>query len=231
MGYPTNDAHWYEHTLTRVTEHADGYSIEHDGCGLCIPRVDGIAPKVGDTARFYSRGNGIGFSVRGVFINGERVYYRTQAEDDAHHAAAAEKVRQDRHDTFAAERGSRDARIAALPEPLRLRMQGFIEAGSDEWRAEFEPYELYVCEQAGVFAAALGTSDAVREFVKMDPPAQHERVPGMDDGHSGNTFGSACRLAVFVLDRPDDVPNVHAAMCPIVGCKDAKCHAARKAAA
>jgi hypothetical protein len=41
---------------------------------------------------------------------------------------------------------------------------------------------------------------------------QKSLVPGLDDGHSGNTFGVACRLAIFYLPmlrdkRIDEIIN------------------------
>jgi hypothetical protein len=35
----------------------------------------------------------------------------------------------------------------------------------------------------------------------MEWDEQKKLVPGLDDGHSGNTFGMACRLAIAYLPR------------------------------
>jgi hypothetical protein len=46
-----------------------------------------------------------------------------------------------------------------------------------------------------VIADALGDEPAIDEFVKMDWEEQKKWVPGLDDGHSGNTFGGSVALA------------------------------------
>ena len=44
-----------------------------------VPAASPVKPKVGMTARFY--GEGIGRPVRGLFLAGKRVFYRTGEED------------------------------------------------------------------------------------------------------------------------------------------------------
>lgn len=62
-------------------------------------------------------------------------------------------------------------------------------------------YNRFCCEQAIIIAEALRTNDKIVEFHKMNWDEQKKLVPGLDDGHSGNTFGAACKLAIAYLPR------------------------------
>ena len=64
-----------------------------------------------------------------------------------------------------------------------------------------EGYNRYCCEQAIIIAESLRNKDKIVEFHKMGWGEQKALVPGLDDGHSGNTFGVACRLAIAYLPR------------------------------
>ncbi len=65
-------------------------------------------------------------------------------------------------------------------------------------------YNRFCCEQGILIAESLKTKDKIIEFHKMDWDNQKKLVPGLDDGHSGNTFGSACKLAIAYLPRIRD---------------------------
>jgi hypothetical protein len=58
--------------------------VRSDGWSFCIPDGADVVVRPGMVARFY--GKGIGFPVRGLFIDGQRVFYRTAAEQAEHHA-------------------------------------------------------------------------------------------------------------------------------------------------
>lgn len=45
-------------------------------------------------------------------------------------------------------------------------------------------------------------------------------VPGLDDGHSGNTFGMSVYLAYWYLTKKDNVTKIQGALSPIVGSKE-----------
>lgn len=80
MEYPQNDDQFTEHTIKSV-ECSDGaYSITNeDGWNLYCGDNCPVVPEVGQTARYY--GGGLGSRVRGLFINGAKVWYRTEEED------------------------------------------------------------------------------------------------------------------------------------------------------
>ena len=78
--YPENDSEFRELTITKVEVGDDGSFITNsDGMCFYVKDQDGPIPKVGSLVRFY--GCGIGSSVRGVFIDGRKYYYRTEAEE------------------------------------------------------------------------------------------------------------------------------------------------------
>jgi len=63
-------------------------------------------------------------------------------------------------------------------------------------------YNSFCCDQAILIAEFLRTKEKILEFHKMeDFDEQKKLVPGLDDGHSGNTFGMSCRLAIAYLPR------------------------------
>lgn len=85
MMYPTNDQDFEDVTVAsvRAEEKSGGWSIgRSDGWSFFVPKDSPVAPAVGMAARFYGRG--IGFTVRGLFLDGREVFYRTQAEHERH---------------------------------------------------------------------------------------------------------------------------------------------------
>lgn len=60
-------------------------------------------------------------------------------------------------------------------------------------------YNIFACEEGIKIADALKNKDKIIEFHKATSEIQKEMVPSMDDGHSGNTFNLACRLAIAYL--------------------------------
>ncbi len=84
MTYPQNDKQFEDVHITKVDKkHGDGWGIERsDGWHFHIPGDSPIEPMAGMQVRFY--GKGIGFPVRGIFLAGVRVFYRTEAEEKEH---------------------------------------------------------------------------------------------------------------------------------------------------
>lgn len=78
--YPDNDTQFQDHTIEAVRDEGDGsFSIICEGWSLLCGRDSPVTPKVGQTARYYGKG-----PVRGLFIDGVKVWYRTEAEDEEH---------------------------------------------------------------------------------------------------------------------------------------------------
>lgn len=81
--YPQADKQFEDTTIKSVEKNGDGWLITRaEGWGFCVPGSSPIEPAVGMKARFYGRG--IGSTVRGLFLDGVEVFYRTEAEDNEH---------------------------------------------------------------------------------------------------------------------------------------------------
>jgi hypothetical protein len=219
------DKQYQSHTVKSVEERPDGWEVSwREGMLLYVTNEHcKQAPVPGELARLYGRG--LGYEVRGVVIGGRVYRYKTEAETEQARQDWLAAEQRKKLDALERERPERDAKIAALPEPLRQRIERF-QRTLGGWRAEHEPSEIFVCEQAAAIAEALKTREAIRSFHGLPYEQQKELVPALDDGHSGNTFGAACRLAALLLDRPDLLDKEHGALCPLVGCADYGCFAA-----
>lgn len=220
MSYPKDDQ-WTEYTVEKVHHYdSGGWEVGLDS-GWCffIPADSPVEPRVGMKLRQY--GKGFGYCVRGCFLDGQCVFYRTEAEQDAKNKAdLLERERQDR-EKFEANRAAIDARYDALPEIFRARIDKFRRNNPD-FRWKYESYELFVCEEA-VKIASLGSAVAISDFHGLPWEQQKKMVPGLGDGHSGNTFGAACRLAMDYLTAPENVELRHGALAPLVGSDEYGC--------
>lgn len=79
MSFP-DDTDFVERKIERVEENADGtYNITCDGWGIWCGREYKGKPAVGMTARYYPNDS---TAVRGLFIDGEKAWYRTKDEDE-----------------------------------------------------------------------------------------------------------------------------------------------------
>jgi hypothetical protein len=82
--YPENDEQFQEVTVASVRADGEGWCITRsDGWSFFVPEGSPVKPVVGMLARFY--GKGIGSTVRGLFLDGQKVFYRTEAEDKEQH--------------------------------------------------------------------------------------------------------------------------------------------------
>lgn len=223
------DRQYEDHKLDKVDASEEGWTLHFDGsyCTFVENTRCQVAPQPGETMRRYGRG--FGYPVRGVVINGRVYRYRTDAEEAQHHREQVAEQKKRRGEEYEAKRADYDGRVVALPEPFRLRVERFRALGGNEWRYEFEPYELFTCEQAIVIAEAVVTVAELESFTKLEYEEQRRRVPKLDGGHSGNTFGMACQLARLLIERPDLLPKMHGALCALVGCEAYGCFAAHEA--
>lgn len=82
--YPKDDAQFEDLYVTKVTKAGGGWSIARsDGWSFFVPADSPMVPEDGMRARFY--GKGIGSPVRGLFLAGVKVFYRTVEEEKEHH--------------------------------------------------------------------------------------------------------------------------------------------------
>jgi hypothetical protein len=165
---------------------------------------------------------GFGRPIRGIEIAGSLLYYETEET-----YAARQKVIQAKEDTEdkrkyeESGKAENDARIALLPPVFQERIADFRRRREDfGWKRE--AYELFTCEQAVLISQHVKVDD-MEAFHKLEWHQQRTVVPGLDEGHSGNTFGAACMLAKFYLTQPNLVPKFHAAICPLLGCDTCGC--------
>lgn len=226
------DEEFQTHRIDRVKHYPaeesepERWEIDMDGgLAILIPNDEGQRdpPREGEILRLYGRG--LGYSARGAAV-GERVYYyRTPAEEDAHHAAMVARMKSERADEFVAKRAEFDADVAALPTVFRLRVERFMRRGG--WAEEFGRYEVFACKEAVKVAAHFPTADALRAFAESDYVTQKAMAPDLAwDDHSGNTFGTAVTLALVHAHDETLVIRAHGALCPLVGCEDYGCWAA-----
>lgn len=224
-------------------EHQDATLVEvraDDVGGWTVTRADGFcfwlqntigvlarAPQVGDRIRFFGRG--IGYCVRGAaLLRGDVVAglysYETEEEHEAARLAQIDREKRERRERFDAKRAVFDADLAALPEPLRERMTGFVNRKSDAWLYAHGDYEMFCCKEAAKIASACSSEDAIAKLASSS--AEQARV-GIDAGHSGGTFAASIGLARMLLreNAAYIVPRAHAAICRLVGCETAGCWA------
>jgi hypothetical protein len=222
------DREYQEGKIEQVHAWSKGWEVTWGGWTLLVPNdTCQQAPAIGEMMRCY--GKGIGSTVRGIAVNGRVYRYRTPAEERRHQSDMVDRHKRQRRDDYEAKRPDFDARVAALPEPFQLRIERFRGLGGNEWRYQFEPYELFTCEQAAAFAAELKTVDELKAFSALGYEEQRARLPAMSDGHSGNTFGAACQLAGCMITNPELVAKMHGAMCALAGCEEYGCFAAHEA--
>ncbi len=221
------DKEYEEGVLTDVTPYksSDGWSVTSSNGWSCgVSAEYGVIPKVGDD--FVTWGS-IGRPIRGQAIRGIVLYYRTPDEQKVEDAKTSEKIRAERVAEYEGKRSDFDRRVAALPDPLRERVEGFRAFKGEGWRHEFEPYEVFCCEEAVKIATHFNTADKIQKFAKMKYDAQKAAFPQMSDQHSGNTFGMSVRLAYHLAEHPELLAKEHGALCPLVGCESYGCFASR----
>lgn len=222
------DMNYEDERITNVHPEKDGtFSIDTTGGGFWVPNK-GVVPKVRGTARFYYFGphKGLGCIVRGLFIDGQRVFYKTEAQQAYvnRRISAAYTNKKLRHFKKAVK--ALNQAYETLPPEFQKRIDGFRERVED-WRPEYEPYESMVCTDAVKIATACRhQSDpvqAIADFKELSWEDQMKAVPGLDEGHSGNSFGAAVYLARLYLTEPQLIPQAHGALCPLVGCAKYGC--------
>ena len=109
--FPENDTEYYEEILTDYTINENSITLQIGSSMLGIPKVEDIPLYKGMLVRFYGRG--FGSSVRGVFLAGAKVYYRSPEEE-------AEKNRKE-HEAYEEETRLRKL----LPKNPDPQIEGF----------------------------------------------------------------------------------------------------------
>lgn len=143
-----------EGKVTDVTRYGDGdFGIEFREVpsgvthGFRSTEWGDTEPEEGDNIVVYDRGG----RVRGVDLNGERVFYLTDEQLRERHEKQVEEMNTARKERFAEQREELDARFDALPPEFQRRIELRRERNPD-FRWQYESYEMNCCEQAVVFA-------------------------------------------------------------------------------
>lgn len=224
------DFEFEDHLITEVRGNPEqGWSLDMNGMCFHCPNVSDTGepvnpPAAGMTARLY--GKGLGYTVRGLYLNDQRVFYRTPEQEEQKHREWCAEQKRERLAAFEANRDEMDRRFAALPEVFQRRIQKFRNANPD-FRVEYENYEMFCCEQAVIYARMFPTVEALSTFYELPWEQQIAKFEGEQrnafDGHSGNTLGFACRLANHYITNPENVYREHGALTPMVGCQEYGC--------
>lgn len=81
--FPQNDEQFQDNVINKVSAGESGWSVGLDsGWSFWIPPESPVVPQAGMSIRLY--GKGIGFAVRGLFLDGQQVFYRTEEGDKEH---------------------------------------------------------------------------------------------------------------------------------------------------
>lgn len=236
-----------EGIITEVTPYSDvdesgrpgGWSVSYRepgdksssgtwGCGV---KDVGIEPVVGDTIRVYGR---FGGTFHGQALNGRVLWYQTPEEQDAAHKAMVARSKQEKIDRFKANEAKQDKEYESLPPTFKERIDKFRRT-NPAFRWEYEPYEMMCCLDALKIARYCSINRIATEYEGDEPTAtdnvvafgklswEEQKASGVSDGHSGNSFGFAVRLAYLWVTDPGLVVAEHGALTPLVGCDEYGC--------
>lgn len=202
-----------------------------------VQNFRGSTPKPGDRIRLFTARGSL---IRGIDLNDEEIYFKTEAELDTEHAKFVAEQKAKQLQEFEEKREEYDRQFDDLPESFQTRIQIFRD-NCPTFRWQFEGYELFTCTEAVKIADHLGaklgpepTDEAIREAAIAFRGSFEDQESVISDGHSGNTFGTALMLARMHLmdengikaDGTADLPLVvqqHGALTPLVGCQAYGC--------
>lgn len=184
--------------LKEVVEHDDVWAIVSErGTGFSLSKEYGVEPKVGDELVFYGQ---FGMRVQGVDLNGEPVFFKTEAELEFDHAKFRLDLETKRARQFEEAREQLDADYARMHPAFQKRLDRF-RAEDPNFRWSDEGYESFCLVEATVIIEKLKTAEAVEALMGSDKwKQQEEAVPELRASqHSGNTWGAAWAMAHRVL--------------------------------
>lgn len=217
MSYPVNDNQYEEVKIKSVEKSS---FTRQDGWSFFVPEDSPVQPNVEMVARFY--GKGIGYTVRGLFLGGKKVFYKTERQQKIDFDKSIEDDKIKKQQELDKNKPKLDERYNKLPNVFQKRLNKFRNANPN-FRRDYEPYELFCCEQAIIFATHFKTTEALMRWEKLSWEQQKEELPKLSNDHSGNTFGMSCRLAHWYLSKPEMVIKEHGALTTLVGCNEYGC--------
>ena len=200
--------------ITKVVEHEDCFELTF-GMTCILYKKYGVIPKENDLLTVHTKGSAFG-TIRGMDINGVPIFYKTDEELETARQKWLTDNENKKQQEFIDNKEKLDSEYEALPDFFKQRIDKF-RVNNDRFRIDYESYELFCCTQAVLIADACKIPEAVQDFKGMEWSKQMELVPGLSDGHSGNTFGCAISLAYHFLINPENVVKVSGALSPFVG--------------
>lgn len=132
---------------TFTTAKGTGFGIYRSRAGDAL---DEIKPNPGSTVRVYPGTLG---NVHGVDIDGVEAFWKTPMERDLERLEWLADHDRSQREEFAERKPKLDADFAALPDPLKARIQRFRDEDPG-FRVTSESYELFCCVEAAKFAKA-----------------------------------------------------------------------------
>jgi len=209
------------HIVKKVERYKDAWVIHTDDSSSFNMGDYGREPKPGDVVTLYYV-NGRWTMFRGMDLNGVPLYFKTDAEVETERQASIVKHKAEQRQRFIDSKDELDAHYDALPDVFKQRIDKF-RTGNPDFRWEYEAYEMFTCTQAVLIAEALKDEQSIVAFPDLPWEKQLAAVPGLSDGHSGNTFGAAVLLARLYVTNQEFVVKMHGAMVPLVGCEEYGC--------
>ena len=216
-----NDFQFQTYQLDEVKDDGDDWCLRVDGSALLTcPKIKGFVPVAGMIAKFY--GKGFGYTVRGVEINGNIMYYRTPEEEEERHKKWCDDKDERDKKNFKKMNKKLDEYYNKLPDLFKQRIDKFRNNNPD-FRWKYESYEMFCCNEAVKIANALKSIEEIKKWKDLSFEEQKKLVD-IDEGHSGNTFGCSVNLACWYLSScPENVVRQYGALAPLVGSKEYGC--------
>lgn len=154
-----------------------------------------IVPQAGDTITLHTYG---GSSIRGVDLNGKKLYYHTTEQLEADRQKWLAKRQKEKEASFKKNVKRLDKSYDKLPDAFKRRFDRF-RAKDPNFRVDAEAYEMFCCEQAVLIANTCKTPEKVKAFHALQDWSEKEKmVPGIIDG-SYHTHQCAINLAYWFL--------------------------------
>lgn len=215
------DTEWVEGTLIKdARDDGDNWwELATDYGDICCEKV-GIIPKKGMKVKFY--GKGLGYTVRGLDINGHNIYYRTPKQAEKDHEKWCRELDKKNKNDFKKHKKVLDNDYKSLPEFFQKRIDKFRK-NNHNFRWEYESYEMFCCMEAVKISRALKTPKDIKDWSKLSWEEQIKKVD-IDEGHSGNTLSCSTALAyLYLSEHPEGIVNLPGALAPLVGSKKYGC--------
>ena len=198
--------------ITRVLETEEYYDISTEqGTCFVLDKKYKVRPKKGDKVTLHC----IRWSkIRGMDINGKRIFYKSDEQLDKEHEEWCRKYRKEKIQNFLKNKKSLDDDYSNLPGVFKRRIDKFRKNNPD-FRVNYESYEMLCCKEAIKIASCFNTHKELENYEGC-----LFKKCSLDDGHSGNTYNCSKFLAYVYLKEPEKLKDVPGALAPLVGSKE-----------